>query len=170
MPFLIFAYFSKNQFLVYQIDTKHVTYNGVTIRHHHHSSFCNISKNTFFTEHLRATASDRILKCLIIQQDVASSISCIVLQVPCYHLLSTDNQNWYETSTTRITKKNLNRLLEVLAFSFKVACRVKIQKKKILFENSEKFGYSFIKSGIIYMYLSFIYKTPLIQVFLILSH
>ena len=34
-------------------------------------------------------------------------------------------------------------------------------EKKILFQNNEKFGYSFIKSGIVYMYLPFIYKKPL---------
>ena len=38
--------------------------------------------------------------------------------------------------------------------------RVQIRKKPF-FQNSEKFGYSFIKSDIGYMYLSFIYKNPI---------
>ena len=43
----------------------------------------------------------------------------------------------------------------------KVACRVQIWQK--FFENSEKFGNSFIKNDIVYMSLSFIYKNPIIS-------
>lgn len=43
----------------------------------------------------------------------------------------------------------------------RVAYRIQILKE-IFFENSGKLGYSFIKNYIIYMYLSFIHKTPII--------
>ena len=35
-------------------------------------------------------------------------------------------------------------------------------KKKTFCQNSEKFGYSFIKNGIMFMYLLFIYKNTII--------
>ena len=43
-------------------------------------------------------------------------------------------------------------------FYFKVVRRAQVWKKKHLFENSEKFDYSFTKNSIFYMYLSFIFK------------
>ena len=45
--------------------------------------------------------------------------------------------------------------------NFKVACRVQIWKKTFC-QNSQKFGYSFIKDGIIFLYLLCIYKNPII--------
>ena len=45
---------------------------------------------------------------------------------------------------------------------FKVACGVQIWKKKTFFQNIEKCRYNFIKNEIIYMDLTFIYKTPII--------
>ena len=45
----------------------------------------------------------------------------------------------------------------------KVACRVQIWKKKKTFcQNSNYFGYSFIKNDILFMYLLCIYKKPVI--------
>ena len=44
---------------------------------------------------------------------------------------------------------------------FKVACRVQVWKKSF-YQNSGKFGYSFIKNDIMCMYLLNIYKKPII--------
>ena len=44
---------------------------------------------------------------------------------------------------------------------FKVACRVQIWKK-IFCQNSDKFGHSFTKNDIMYMYFLCIYKKPII--------
>ena len=44
---------------------------------------------------------------------------------------------------------------------FKVACRGQIWKKTIC-QNSDKFGYSFIKNDIMFMYLLCIYKKLII--------
>ena len=43
----------------------------------------------------------------------------------------------------------------------KVACRVQIWKKTFC-QNSDKFGYSFIKNDIMFMYLLYIYKKLII--------
>ena len=52
-------------------------------------------------------------------------------------------------------------LLSIISSCFKVACTVEICKKSF-FENSKKVGNNFIKNGIIYMNLPFIYKNPTI--------
>ena len=44
---------------------------------------------------------------------------------------------------------------------FKVACRVQIWKKTFC-QNSDKFCCSFIKNDIMFMYLLYIYKKPII--------
>ena len=44
---------------------------------------------------------------------------------------------------------------------FKVTCRVQIWKRSI-FQNNKNFNYSFVENDIIYMYLPFIYKTPIV--------
>ena len=44
-----------------------------------------------------------------------------------------------------------------IEIGFNVPCRVQIWKK-IFYQNSDKFGYSFIKSDIMFMYLLCIYK------------
>ena len=43
----------------------------------------------------------------------------------------------------------------------KAACRVQIWKKTFC-QNSDYFGYRFIKNNIMFMYLLYIYKTPII--------
>ena len=43
----------------------------------------------------------------------------------------------------------------------KVACRVQVWKR-IIYQNSGKFGYCFIKNDIMFMYLLRIYKKPII--------
>ena len=48
-----------------------------------------------------------------------------------------------------------------ISVCFKIACRVQIWKKNIL-SKCDKFGYSFIKNDIMFMYLLCVYKTPII--------
>ena len=46
-----------------------------------------------------------------------------------------------------------------VGIELKVACRVQIWKKTFC-QNSDKFGYSFIKNDIMFMYILCIYKKP----------
>ena len=46
--------------------------------------------------------------------------------------------------------------------TYKIACSVRIKKKKIFCQNSDKFGNSFIKNDVMFMYLLCIYIKPVI--------
>ena len=66
-----------------------------------------------------------------------------------HHFLvqSTTNENAKFPYETALSKANV-----------KVACRVQIWRKKTFCQNSDKFGYSFIKNETMSMYILFIYK------------
>ena len=49
-----------------------------------------------------------------------------------------------------------------LSLFFKVASRIQIWKEKTFCQNSDKFGYSFIKNDILFIHLLCIYKKPII--------
>ena len=82
-------------------------------------------------------------------------IACFSVRWICHQ------KNYFFHQFLSIAEVKIGCCLQLTFFSFKVACRVPIWKKTFC-QNSDKFGYSFIKNDIMFVYLLCIYKKPII--------